>query len=324
MHGHSVRVFFPPTKNKKINNISPEFESTYLFLNLGWSCAFLIKQNWRIKMAKRRRKNTIARQEKLEKAGRGTGQGVDFKSYTEVHDISSRGESMRSPSAKFGNDRIDHTLSRLETRVRRYELAPAVIDYRTQVRLNLDETLAIAQLCGFKHPQSNGIPAVMIGDVEIDLLNLDGTIYTKAYTIKPAKDLDKIRVLEKFTIERVYYHIRRIPWGIITPRDIPKVPTENLAFLKPYYNLNDPSLTKKWVLQIADYARPLAQGGELTLKAIGKLCDKQFDLKNGVGLKMLFHMIARGYWRIDFNQPLKATTIIVFTSIPEKLEELMS
>ena len=63
----------------------------------------------------------------------------------------------------------------------------------------------------------------MTTDFLITITNSGGTTHV-ARTIKPSKELENERTIEKFEIERSYWEERGIDWGIITEKEIAKEP----------------------------------------------------------------------------------------------------
>lgn len=91
---------------------------------------------------------------------------------------------------------------------------------------------------GVKYPidKKSGFPYVLTTDFSI-------TIYAKgqfkeiARTIKPAIELDKQRVIEKFEIERRYWTAKGVDWGIVTEHEMPRILISNIEHYHPNYHL---------------------------------------------------------------------------------------
>jgi TnsA endonuclease N terminal len=102
-------------------------------------------------MAKRKRKTTKKQIEKRLKEGRGQGRRENYKPWLRIQDVGSIGLSTRIKGWK--SNRIHQFLSKLElSYFYLLEWSKEVIDIREQFPLDLDETKAIAQELGVKHP----------------------------------------------------------------------------------------------------------------------------------------------------------------------------
>ncbi|HEV2707631.1 MAG TPA: TnsA endonuclease N-terminal domain-containing protein [Pyrinomonadaceae bacterium] len=103
-------------------------------------------------MAKRRRDNGQQARRRRSKEGRGIGTGADYIPYLLIHDVPSIGLASRVWGWK--TRRVHHFLSRLELKFfYTLEWRPDVHDIREQFPLDLDETLAIADQLGVRHPR---------------------------------------------------------------------------------------------------------------------------------------------------------------------------
>nr|WP_268236359.1 TnsA endonuclease N-terminal domain-containing protein [Pullulanibacillus pueri] len=56
----------------------------------------------------------------------------------------------------------------------------------------------------------------------------------KARTIKMKDELLKELILEKFEIEREYWHRKEIDWGIVTEEEIPKTMARSTSYIHDY------------------------------------------------------------------------------------------
>ncbi len=180
-------------------------------------------------------RNTIDR---FLKEGRGQGTLQDYKPWLTVRDVPSVGKSTRDKGWKTG--RTHHFLSILELLYYLIlEWSLMVTDIREQYPLlPIDDTLAIAENLGIKHPvhPKTKEPVVMTTDFYISLRNESGN-FEQARTIKYAVDLSKRSTLEKFEIERRYWEVRGIDWGIVTEHEIPTELAKNVDFLHDSWHL---------------------------------------------------------------------------------------
>jgi hypothetical protein len=168
-------------------------------------------------MAKRKRQTDKTVIDKRISDGRGQGRGSDYKPWLLVQDVPSQGLATRIKGWK--TKRVHHLLSNLElSYFYILEWSPVVFDIREQYPLlPLEETLAIAEQCGIRHPTDPKTqePVVMTTDFFITVPR-SMEVIEQARTLKTAKDLQSERKLEKLEIERRYWH-NRISIGELLP-----------------------------------------------------------------------------------------------------------
>lgn len=228
------------------------------------------------------------------KEGRGSGIRKDYKPWINIQNISSLGESSRILGWK--TERVQHFLSNNESSYFYIlEWSDIVVDIREQFPLvDYKETAKIAENLGIKHPVDNesGFPYVLTTDFMVTV-KLNGKEVNIARTIKPALELEKERVIEKFEIERRYWKNRNIDWRIITDNDIPKELVRNIEWIHSAYLLEDSySLTDKQVQIIASIIYEKIQNTDLTIVEIGDYIDSEYNLGNGTGLYLIKHLIS--------------------------------
>ncbi|ATP42151.1 heteromeric transposase endonuclease subunit TnsA [Solibacillus sp. R5-41] len=254
-------------------------------------------------MAKRRTELTEKKIAEMEKEGRGQGTGENYKPWITIQDFPSSGLVTRSKGWK--TKRIHHFLSKLE---RDYfyvlEWNRNVVDIREQYPLTREDTLFIAENKGFKHPTDpkSQNPIVMTTDFLITLSNSNGFTHV-ARTIKPSKELENERTIEKFEIERSYWADRGVDWGIITEKEMPKNMIENVEWLhSSYFEMEDlPSSTLQTYIQ---QMKTFIQKYNTSIIEIVTEFDNKFQLDNGMGLEILKHLIARRELQVDINQKI--------------------
>lgn len=255
-------------------------------------------------MAKRKLELTEKKIQQMEKEGRGQGEGSHYKPWITIQDFPSSGLVTRGVGWK--TKRIHQFLSKLE---RNYfyalEWNQAVVDIREQYPLIREDTMAIALDKGIKHPcdPKTDVPIVMTTDFLITVSNSKGTHYY-ARTIKPAKELEKARVIEKFEIERAYWESRGISWGIVTEKEIPQSLIENVEWLhSSYFNIQElpPS-----AMNI--YKQHMMHCIELKKKTIIDIVtefDRTYQLEDGTGLDIFKHLIARQEIKVNIHQRIQ-------------------
>lgn len=162
------------------------------------------------------------------KEGRGTGRVSNYKPWLYVNEVPSEGRSQRVYSHLTG--RIHHVLSDLEFAVfLLLDHNPAVTDIREQFPLNRDDTLSISKENQLWHPSQGGVNLVMSSDF---LVNSSSRTQSKfAIQAKYSEALKDPRTVEKLEIERRYWKLKKIPWFLVTEKEIDKVVVSNIEWL---------------------------------------------------------------------------------------------
>ncbi|EPW8573959.1 TnsA endonuclease N-terminal domain-containing protein [Morganella morganii] len=145
-----------------------------------------------------------------------------------VNEVPSTGRSQRIYSHLTG--RIHHVLSDLEFAVfLLLDHSAAITDIREQFPLNRDDTLNISKEGQLWHPSQGGVNLVMSSDF---LVNSSSKIQPKfAIQAKYTKDLKDPRTVEKLEIERRYWLLKKIPWFLVTEKEIDSVIVSNIEWL---------------------------------------------------------------------------------------------
>lgn len=159
------------------------------------------------------------------KNGRGKGDLDDYKPWITTHDFPSKGKVARILGKK--TNRIHHLMSQLEkTYFLILDNDPLVEDIKEQFPLPLDMTQLIAAGMGIEHPFINGFSYVMTTDF---MVKRNGT--WQAIQIKTSEDAEKVRVKEKFAIEKAYYKMIGVGWTLLTEKDLPPTVASNYFWL---------------------------------------------------------------------------------------------
>ncbi|MBB5335737.1 TnsA endonuclease N-terminal domain-containing protein [Pectinatus brassicae] len=234
--------------------------------------------------------------------------GNAYKPFILIQDVPSLGRSSRLRGIKTG--RQHEFLSDLE---RNYfillEFSAFVVDIREQFPLELKETLLIAEELGIKHPihPITKKPITMTSDFCITLKKGD-TTEDIIRTTKYKQDLLSRRVIEKFQIEKTYWHRKEINWGIVTEVEIDKIYSQNIADALAYYDLSDYAglsdidEDEKEDLVIEFLKRLLVS--DKTVRQISRMFEQDVHLPKGAGIALFKHLIAQKYITIDLLQPL--------------------
>lgn len=192
-------------------------------------------------MAKRKYGLTEKKIAKYIKEGRGQGIGNEYIPWIKVQDVPSQGRISRVKSWK--TQRVHHFLSDLETKYFYYlEWQDDVIDIREQYPL-IDRSLCmeIAADNNIQYPRDprTQTPIIMTSDFMITKIYLDKREEHIVRTAKYANALEDERTLQKLFIEKEYYNIKNIDWGIVTEEIIPEILVNNIRWAHKAYNLQD-------------------------------------------------------------------------------------
>lgn len=249
--------------------------------------------------------------------GRGQGRGSEYTPWLFIWEVPSRGLSTRIFGWK--TNREHHLLSKLELLFfYLLEWSLIVSDIREQYPLDLNETLAIAKQLGFRHPTNPRTrqPVVMTTDFLITIRKAMG-IEERARTVKYAKDLSSLRVMEKFEIERLYWERRGISWGIVTEREINTTTATNIRWVHPYKDANALwPLTISTLVHVEDVLSYKVTKANIPIRDLVIKCDEELGLNEGSSLSVIRHLVATRVWQIDMGQPIQIGKRILFSSPP--------
>jgi TnsA endonuclease N terminal/TnsA endonuclease C terminal len=254
-------------------------------------------------MAKRKTGLTEKKIKQMEKEGRGQGNGEDYKPWINIQDFPSQGLATRGKGWK--TKRIHQFLSKLE---RDYfyvlEWDSSVVDIQEQFPLTRQDTMFIAENKGIKHPTDpkSNVPIVMTTDFLITINKPSGMTHY-ARTLKPSKELENTRTIEKFEIERSYWTEQGIDWGIVTEKELPKNLVENVEWLhSSYFEINDlsPKVFETYVSQMKSFIKK----ANTSIVEIAVLFDETYSLETGTGLEILKYLIARKELTVDIHKKI--------------------
>ena len=169
---------------------------------------------------------------------RGEGHNENYKPWikpTEIHGLST--------TTAFYDPRVGRHISLLSQPELEVYLILSwnddVIEIREQFPLNRDDTRALAEYYGYKHPYNTHTMSDNVMTTDFLVNYVDGTMH--AYAVKgiPAdKVREDRRTLEKLYIEMKYWEIRDIPWTLITAENIPSNIATNIRQALLYWDPN--------------------------------------------------------------------------------------
>ncbi|MDO8775299.1 MAG: TnsA endonuclease N-terminal domain-containing protein [Burkholderiaceae bacterium] len=254
-------------------------------------------------MAKRRYSFDEDKLARFLKEGRGQGHGKDYRPWLTIQDVSSLGRSSRIHSRKTGREH--HLLSDIETALfLLLDWSDAVTDIREQFPLDRDETRRIAADMGVRHPADtqSRTDIVMTTDFVVNVRTGD-TITVAARSVKPASELDKARTLEKQEIERRYWHIKGVDWGLVTDLDLPAQRIKNLRWLHEMQSLQHMTAPYPgyWDDRCVRFLAYLPQATGMSTKQFARLLESTQGFATGETLTVLRHLAANKRIAIDLD-----------------------
>lgn len=254
-------------------------------------------------MAKRRYSFDEEKLARFLKEGRGQGTGADYLPWLTVQDVSSIGLSSRMHSQK--TDREHHLLSKIEAGLFLIlDWSDSVVDIREQFPLDREETRRIAAEMGVRHPADpqSRIDIVMTTDF-LATVRTNATTKEIARSVKPAKELDITRTLEKQEIERRYWHLRGVDWGLVTDLDLPSQRIKTLRWLHEMQSLQHmiEPYTGYWDDRCTRFLACFPQAATMTIKQFIGLLDSTQGFATGEALTVLRHLAANKRITIDLD-----------------------
>lgn len=224
---------------------------------------------------------------------RGKGCGKEYQPFVLVGEVpGNQGESIRVRSTTVG--RVHDLLSGIEfAAFMVFDWCEATLDIREQYPLPLSDTLDIAKQLGIKHPQVSGELRIVTTDLLVDF----PAGQQLAVAVKPWKQLNDRRTLDKLQIEKLYWEERGVEWKLFTDREVTPAIRENLDWLRVYMDVDaarDFSLDESDVDSLLLRIRASA-GGKVTL-VCGRL-DDEYGMDPGYHVGALRYAIAHRYLR---------------------------
>jgi len=248
------------------------------------------------------KRKTSSTQRKL-KQGRGQGHGKDYLPFLTVRDVPSLGTVSRINGHK--TSRVHHLMSGLERNYFYFlEWSSDVVDIREQYPLDSELTHEIADRLGIKHPTDPKTkePIVMTTDFLIDVV-VNREARCLARSIKPFSALGSLRTIEKQEIERTYWTEKKIDWGIVTEKEMPKEKYKAIEWVHDAYDFSlGPITDPESVPQIeSDLLREIHLCPEMPLSQVALKMDKRLGLKSGTCLWLARHLVVTKQWMVSLQ-----------------------
>jgi hypothetical protein len=260
-------------------------------------------------MATKHTQMTEAKLRQLFKDGRGSGHGPDYRPFITVFDLSSIGQSRRTPSIKAG--RTLHLLSGLEYHFYLLlERAKEVVDIREQYPLDRDKTLEVASRLGLKHPvyPHSEVPVVMTVDFLVDFVR-DGKRSVEAFALKTSAELQSKRSVAKLEIARTTLQDMGIPHHLILDTKLPHRAVANIQWIYSARSSDDETTENGNIVEahLDDFEEQLRHAdGLTTARAVCESFDAARSLEAGTSIRLLKRLMIER----RVSAPLTATEIL--------------
>lgn len=242
------------------------------------------------------------------KEGRGMGIGKDYISWTKTYEYSSIGRATRIMGIKV--PRIFNLQSDNQYRAfLLFEFSINTLDIRENYPL-LNVMEVIDEKDGLRFDKfcdkETKEPYVITTNFLLTVKDQDGSEKFVARTVKNTSELKRKITWEKLEIERRYWSQKKIDWKIITEKQLPRQLAKNIEWVREtLLEGSEGELDKEQLSLIL--LRYLLENGELPLKQVIKVFDKQEGLPKGSGLFLFRYLLAKREIQIDMNIPIDFT-----------------
>lgn len=263
-------------------------------------------------MGRKRKLETLDDFKRALKGKYGIGEGLNYKPWLRVQDVSSRG--VRSQPWGRKTNREHHTFSSIETEFFYLaEFCDSVIDIREQFPLfPLNISQLIANSIGVKHPTVPGTdtPNIITTDFLLTLL-VDGEIIYKAISVKPASEASNLRVMEKIDIERIWWDLLGIEFQIFTGNELTQIQSKNISWATFPFRSSASSFNAETI----EHALCLLQEGTcITYDVCELFCDKLGVVPEDA-LNLLQLLIAEKMIEVDMSYLIEDSEFIEIMAI---------
>jgi hypothetical protein len=264
-------------------------------------------------MSKRDRGFTETKYDKWVKEGRGQGTLQDYKPWLTIQDVPSNATCTRMLGIK--TRRQHELLSGMEVDyLHILEYCDAVKDIREQYPLlPIEQTISIANELGIKHPADpkTSENIVMTTDFLVTV-QIESKSILLARTIKSTEHINKERQIDKFEIERRYWKLKNIDWGIVTEKDINEVMAKNIRIVHPFYNIENMDLFfNNSPIDLSNICINLKNrviGRNVVMRHIAEKFDEDMLFEPGTSIALLKHLIMTKQINIDMSVRLNLDT----------------
>lgn len=259
----------------------------------------MVSNNGVVLVARKKYSNSVAKNERWIKEGRGAGRNQEYKPWLTVRDLPSEGRSHRVFGQK--SQRTYHLFSDLELAVfLLLEWHSDTQEIREQFPLQLEVTVELAKEAGIVHPANAGVLQYMSSDF---LVNADNPEKPKfVLQAKYAEALSDKRTIEKLELERRYWGKKEVPWFLITEQDIPGTVFQNINWLYPAQR--DEIDNDEILQRVQFYTHQFKDNPKSTLLNIAKSIDVAYELPLGESLREIRQLLAKRCFLFDIYEPV--------------------
>jgi hypothetical protein len=257
-------------------------------------------------MARRHAAFTDAVIQRRVRQGRGAGTGSQYVPWIFISEVPSHGRSHRPFCTKTGREH--HCLSDHEyNALLQFWFDDDVIDIREQFPI-LDrlETTRIARLLGVRHPVDpiSRTTWVLTTDFLVTYRTDQGAAL-HAYSVKPSKDLEDSRILEKIEIERVYWACQNVLWNLLVTEDLKTTYVKNLEWIfDPEGDLIGDARLHHLFTTMTPYIKDaLRERLHTPVRMICTMLDELHCQEAGISLGALRRMLSRKELIVDLDNP---------------------
>lgn len=241
--------------------------------------------------------------------GRGTGSGRNYIPWIKVHEFGSYGRVHRVIGWKY--DRVYQFMSDLEYY---YFLLLQWNDNVKEIKeqypmLPIEETMYIAEELGFAHiPKNSKDKTVMTTDFLL-LIESGRTLELVARTVKPLKQLENKRTLEKLMIEERYWNKKGVDWEIVTEKVINETMAKNIANLYTdyFWNLDyeyKPRYGEGYIKILTEIMKKSLERNDFQARESLMDFSEQTSWSYEEGLSFLRYLIVRKIAKTNLKEPL--------------------
>lgn len=250
-------------------------------------------------MARKKYSNSLAKNARWIKEGRGAGRNQEYKPWLTVRDLPSDGRSHRVFGHK--SQRTHHLFSDLELAVfLLLEWHSETQEIREQFPLQLEVTLELAKEAGIVHPANAGVMQYMSSDFLVNSHNSEQPKFV--LQAKYAEALSDPRTVEKLELERRYWVKKEVDWLLITEQDIPITVFQNINWLYPAQR--DEIDGDEILQRVQFYAHQFKEAPKTTLLNIAKSIDVAYGLPLGESLREIRQLLAKRCFLFDIYKPV--------------------
>ncbi len=250
-------------------------------------------------MGKKRAVMTDSLRHKYIREGRGQGTGSQYLPWLTIHNVPSSGIVFRVRGNK--TKRIHHYLSRLEYMYHvLLDNDPLVLDIREQFPLKLKDTLRISEQLDFRHPSFGKELVVCTTDFLITAAN--NTFHARA--VKHSEALSDPRVLEKLSIELLYWKELGIEWKIVTEKDLDMIKAENLIWLNSGENLSQICQNPATINMVLEDFMALYSNTSVSFDTILEAIESHYKLQPGTAIAVFKTLVRDGHISLNLSIPI--------------------